>query len=538
MTSTDNPMTTSLTPNSLDHSVALMHISRLLNSTLDLDRLLELVMDIAIEALNAERGFLMLMSPDTTDVNFTVARNFDRKSLSESEFEISRSVVMQVSQDRAPLLTNNAQIDPRLQSQQSILNYQLRSILCVPLTDKERVTGVIYLDNRIRASTFEEKDRDFLVSFAHLAAVAIENARLFQRVQSNLAETNRLKGLMDNVFASIASGVVTVDASGCITMTNRATLQMMGLPAGEMIGRQLEDALPWVIAHPMPDMLARVISGKEDAATLSLSTIIKGRGDTTFRVTMSRLSGEAAGSVVIVLEDQTQELKLQRERKREEQAKNRLQSMLQRYLSPTIAGQLANSPDELKLGGERQEITILFADLRGFTTLGEHLAPEELVNILNRYLALAVREIFVQEGTLDKFMGDAILAIFNAPVRQTDHVERALRAAVAIRSRVQELWDDLPQEFRLNFGIGVNVGEALVGNIGSDERMDYTAIGDSVNVAERLEELARPGQILITQAVLARAEDIVEVQSLQSMAMRGRRTGMLVYELLNIHPSV
>jgi len=528
-------MTIDLIPNSLDHTVALMHISRLLNSTLDLDRLLELVMDIAIEALNAERGFLMLMEPDAADLSFTVARNLDRKTLSESEIEISHSVVMKVSQDRAPLLTNNAQIDPRLQSQQSILDYQLRSILCVPLVVKEVVTGVIYLDNRIRASTFEEKDRDFLVSFANLAAVAIENARLFQRVQSNLAETNRLKGLMDNVFASIASGVVTVDANGYITMVNRAALQMMGLPAGEMIGRQLEEALPWLVAHPMPEMLAQVISGKERATTLSLSTIIQGRGETTFRVTMSRLSGEAAGSVVIALEDQTQELKLQREREQEEQAKNRLQSMLQRYLSPTIAGQLANSPDELKLGGERQEITILFADLRGFTTLGEHLTPEELVNILNRYLALAVREIFAQEGTLDKFMGDAILALFNAPVRQADHIERALRAAVAIRSHVQELWLELPEEFRLNFGIGVNVGEALVGNIGSDERMDYTAIGDSVNVAERLEEVARPGQILISQAVLARAKEKIDVQSLESMAMRGRQTGMLVYELLNIH---
>ena len=494
-------------------------------------------MDIAIEALDAERGFLMLMRPETTDLSFTVARNIDRQTLSESEFEISRSVVMQVSRDGEPLLTDNASMDPRFQAHKSIVAYKLRSILCVPLTVKEEVTGVIYLDNRIRAGTFEEKDRDFLVSFAHMAAVAIENARLFQRVQSNLAETNRLKVLMDNVFASVASGVITVGAGGGITMMNRAALQMMRRSADEMIGRRLEDVLPWLVAHPMPDMLAQVIGGQKDVATLSLSTAIQGRGETTFRVTMSRLSGEATGSVVIVLEDRTQESVLQKAREREEQAKNRLQSMLQRYLSPTIAGRLANSPDSLALGGERQEITILFADLRGFTTLAEHMPPEDLVKILNRYLGLAVHEIFEQDGTLDKFLGDAIMAIFNAPVRQPDHVERALRAAVAIKERVQELWNELPQEFQLSFGIGVNVGEAIVGNIGSDKRMDYTAIGDSVNVAERLEELARPGQILISQAVLARVRDSIEVQSLQSMSMRGRQTHMLVYELLDVHPA-
>jgi adenylate cyclase len=529
-------MISNLISNSHDHSDALMHVSRLLNSTLDLDQLLELVMDIAIEVLAAERGFLMLMNPDAADLNFTVARNFDRKTLSESEFEISRSVVMHVSKGGEPLLTDNASLDPRFQAHQSIVAYRLRSILCVPLTVKEEVTGVIYVDNRMRAGAFEEHDRNFLVSFGHMAAVAIENARLFQRVQSNLAETRRLKVLMDNVFASVASGVITVGADGRITLMNRAALQMLRRDAGDMIGRRLEEVLPWLVARPMPDMLAQVISGQEEVATLALSTTIRERGETSFRITVSRLTGEAAGSVVIVLEDRTQESILQQAREREELAKNRLQSMLQRYLSPTIAGRLASSPDDLTLGGERQEITALFADLRGFTTLAEHMPPEDLVKVLNRYLGLAVHEIFEQEGTLDKFLGDAIMAIFNAPVRQPDHVTRALRAAIAIRERVHELWSDLPQEFRLSFGIGVNVGEAIVGNIGSDKRMDYTAIGDSVNVAERLEELARPGQILISQEILTRVNDLIDVQSLQSMPMRGRQTHMLVYELIDIRP--
>lgn len=518
-----------------NHSVALMHVSQLLNSTLDMDDLLELVMDIVIEALEAERGFLMLTNPETSELQFKVARNFDRRTIAESVTDISRSVVMQVAGSCEPLLTNNALADPRLQSQQSIVDYQLRSILCVPLAVKGDVTGAIYVDNRIKAGMFKEQDRDFLVSFAHMAAVAIENARLFKRVQSNLAEANRLRELMDNVFASVASGVITVDAGGCIGMMNRAASQMLRLSADGVIGKPLEAVLPWLITDPVPDLLARVISGKEEWATVSRSTSIASRGQTYFRVSMSRLSGEPAGSVVIALEDRTQETRLHQDREREERARSRLENVLQRYLSPAIAGQLASSPDGLKLGGERQEITILFADLRGFTALAEFTPPEDLVPILNRYLALAVREIFHQEGTLDKFLGDAIMAIFNAPLRQTDHVERALRAALAISNRVPDLWADLPKDFQLSFGMGINVGEAIVGNIGSDERMDYTAIGDSVNIAERLEELARPGQILISHDVLERAKGLVEVRCLQSVPMRGRQTGALAYELLAIH---
>ena len=369
-------MTAELIPNSHDHSVALMLVSRLLNSTLDLDQLLELVMDIAIEALDAERGFLMLMRPETTDLSFTVARNIDRQTLSESEFEISRSVVMQVSKDGEPLLTDNASMDPRFQAHKSIVAYKLRSILCVPLTVKEEVTGVIYLDNRIRAGTFEEKDRDFLVSFAHMAAVAIENARLFQRVQSNLAETNRLKVLMDNVFASVASGVITVGTDGGITMMNRAALQMMRRSADEMVGRRLEDALPWLVAHPMPDMLAQVIGGQKDVATLSLSHDHPGPG----RNHLSRHHVPLEWGIRRQRRDRSgrshaRSGTAKSTRTRRASQESPAKAMLQRYLSPTIAGQLANSPDSLALGGERQEITILFADSAWLHHPGRTHAP-------------------------------------------------------------------------------------------------------------------------------------------------------------------
>lgn len=515
---------------------ALMHVSELLNSTLHLDELLELIMDIVIEALEAERGFLMLVNPENGQLNFPVARNMEKQNIAGPAFEISRSIVMRVAREGQPIITSNAQEDERFQAFKSIADYQLRSILCAPLKLKGQVTGAIYLDNRVKAGAFSAEDADFLTSFANLAAVAIENARLFSRVQSNLEETRQLKELMDNIFASIASGVITVSAGGLITMVNRAASQMLGMPRDALMGKPLESALPWLANNPIPESLYNIVRGEKEAVTLPVSTHLPGRGESHFKLTFSRLRGATAGSVVIVLEDQTLETLLRRDKEQEMHARMQLQMALHRYLSPSVADRLTHTPAHLlTLGGEKQEVTVLFADLRGFSSLAEQTAPEELVACLNRYLSLAVHAIFQQEGTLDKFLGDAILALFNAPVQQEDHVLRALRAAVAIIQGVTKLWPALPPAFRLNFGIGISTGDAIVGNIGTEERMDYTAVGDCVNIAERLQEVAEPGQILISHQVYERVKPFVDVRSLQSIPMRGRQTHILAYEVLGVH---
>jgi PAS domain S-box-containing protein len=517
------------------HFRALMHVSELLNSTLHLDQLLELIMDIVIEALEAERGFLMLVNPETGQLNFPVARNLDRQNIAGPEFEISRSVVNRVARTGEPVLTLNAEEDERFQAYQSILDYHLRSILCVPLKLKGQVTGAIYIDNRLKAGAFSNEDLDFLTSFANLAAVAIENARLFNRLQSNLAETSRLKSLMDNIFASIASGVVTVGPHGRITMVNRAASQLLGQPREALVDKPLEEALPWLVIEPIPDALLQIVRGEKDVITLPFSAHLPGRGQVHFKLTLSRLRGATGGGIVLAIEDQTLETLLQQDREREARAREQLQAMLQRYLSPSVAQKLAAMPaSALTLGGERQEITVLFADLRGFSTLVEQTPPEEMVHVLNRYLGLAVDAIFAEEGTLDKFLGDAILAFFNAPVRQPDHLMRALRAALAIQEKVRRSWDTFPEPFRLQFGIGISAGEAIVGHIGTEDRMDFTAVGDCVNVAERLQEVAEPGQILVSHAVYERVKDVVDVRSVQSVTLRGRQTRILAYELLGL----
>ncbi len=210
-----------------DDLLSLVDISQIVNSSLELNDVLQIVMDTIIRITGAERCFLMLRD-ENNELQMRMARNWERESIHPSEFEVSKTIINRVVTDNQPVLTTNAQEDPRFGGQHSIVSYSLRSILAVPMTAKDKVTGVIYTDNRIRTGLFSEAERNLLMAFANQAAIAIENARLFESVKKTLAEVTELKNLMDNVFASIVSGVITADIGNKIMLFNEAAEKILG----------------------------------------------------------------------------------------------------------------------------------------------------------------------------------------------------------------------------------------------------------------------------------------------------------------------
>lgn len=220
-----------------------------------------------------------------------------------------------------------------------------------------------------------------------------------------------------------------------------------------------------------------------------------------------------------------------------EREKWAIRNIFQRYVSPAVVDQVVEDRDSLALGGQRQEVTILFADIRGFTSFSEQRDPEQLIDVLNCYLALAVEAILAEEGTLDKFMGDAVMAIFNAPLAQPDHALRAVRAALAMQRAIAEHNSRHAVGAALSFGIGLHCGQAVVGNIGTAQQMNYTAIGDTVNLAKRLQENAAGGAILLSQAVYQPLQGQIKVEGLGRLTVKGRRTPVQSYKLLDLAPS-
>lgn len=205
-----------------------------------------------------------------------------------------------------------------------------------------------------------------------------------------------------------------------------------------------------------------------------------------------------------------------------------------RYVAPQVVNKIMEEgEDALQLGGARREISALFVDIRGFTPLSEKVQPEEVVGILNEYLTLCALSIFEYEGTLDKFIGDATMALFNAPLDLEAHAFKAVQAAWAMKQGAIPLQKKLEEKFGrfIQFGIGINTGEAVVGNIGAAFRMDYTAIGDTVNTAARLESNAKPGQILMSQSTYERVKDRVDATYMGEYTVKGKTMGIPVYQL-------
>ncbi|HVU13594.1 MAG TPA: adenylate/guanylate cyclase domain-containing protein [Phototrophicaceae bacterium] len=212
-----------------------------------------------------------------------------------------------------------------------------------------------------------------------------------------------------------------------------------------------------------------------------------------------------------------------------EREKSQIRSTFGRFVPHQVVDQVLDDPNRLQLGGKRQEITIMFIDIRGYTAFAENAAPEKVVEMLNDYLSLAANEIMAYGGTLDKYLGDGLMAMFNAPEEQPDHVLRAVEAALDLQQAMTAL--EAERQDGLSFGIGIGVGEAVVGYIGTDIAVNYTAIGDVVNLTKRLQDHAQPGQILIDESVVARLQGTLQAHALGELKLKGRQKHARVYEL-------
>jgi len=510
----------------------LYDIARVLNSTLEFDQVLRLVMEQVIQFVNAERGFLALINQMTNELDFTIALDKQGQTIDRSAYRNSRSTVIRVVKTREPILTDDAQIDDAFKEQESIMAYGIRSIMCAPLVVRDHCIGAVYVDSRINANLFGPKHRELLLAFCHQAAIAIDNARLFADLTRTIRQVNEDKQYMDNIFASIANGVITTDSSGIVTTFNGAAAKTLRMDPKSAIGRHHRDVFAARPQVGISELLqnARVQHEHGTMVTNSVDCDIPGAGEVNLNLYVSALLDTQNNhiGIALVIDDRT-------ELKRSEAQAKQVRRIFERYVHPNVVQQLIKDPMALNLGGETKEISVVFADIRGYTRLSESMAPEEMMNLLNSYLGIMVEEIWHQEGTLTAFIGDALMAIFNAPLLQEDHALRAVRAAWNMRRAVQKYQQDHPQEIPLAFGFGVNTGLGVVGNLGSTGRLqNYTAIGDVVNVAARLQSNASDNNILLNHATFLQVRQYVMASHLAALQVKNKSAPLEVWSLLGL----
>ena len=473
---------------------ALSEMSTRITNSLNVDTVLQETMELVIVLTNAERGYIVLSNEETGELEFRISSEgglMGASMTTSDRPQISMTVVNEVMTTGNPLLADNAYQDERLSENQSIINFTLRSVLCVPLRYKERVIGVVYVDNRLVAGIFTERELNLMMAFANTAAVAIANARMYMRAELILAELTQVKELMDNIFSSVGSGIIAIDSNDLVHTFNRA--------ASEILDISPEVAVGYDVAHVMrsaalelQDHLDHVKLNDIDHS-LELSAELPSRGPVALALSLSPLkdSNDMTQGVALVMDDVTH-------LHEHESTINAMKRILPEGMVDQIS-EIAN----IGLGGLRREVTCLFADVRPWATLPDVAASEKL-RLLNQYQSIATACIHSSGGIIDKYMGNEVMALFNTQLNpQRNHAQMALECGLLMRERFVELYRQMGIDPEPHFYIiGMFTGEATLGNVGSFQRREFTALGNSINTAKRIQENAARGTITIVQQTL------------------------------------
>ncbi|MGJ3241084.1 MAG: GAF domain-containing protein [Anaerolineae bacterium] len=479
---------------------ALADTTALINSAQKTDEVLNQVMDTVIALTGAERGYIVLKNADTGELEFRIARGMEQSTLDSSKgMIVSKTIVNMVADSGEPVLTDNASQDERYESQESIVGFQLRSILAVPLKSREQILGVVYCDNRFLQGLFKQSELTVLTAFANQAAVALENARLFETTQMRLQEVTELRDRMMNLFTSIASGVLTINQQGQVLVCNSTMEQIAGVH--DIIGQDLNEALP-----TMPDSFHAIINEVRTTkaqVTEDIDVLVSGK-IRNWTVIASPLRGDDdEQGVAMVIDDMTEQ----------KQSESQLIEV-RRYLPEALVRNMSTL-DITAIESEEREITAMFADVRGFTSFSENLEPEELMRVINKYLSIASDSIGLFEGIVDKYMGDAVTGLWNTQLNpQLDHANRAVQAAMQLVLDLHAMHEILPDNEQLFYGIGVHTGGAVMGNVGSKGRKEFAALGNATDICKYLQEQAGAGEVIISQATFECVSDIWECERL------------------------
>ena len=488
------------------------------SSSLDLDQLTGELLLRAVSVLNVNRALVLLVNHtsggDPLSPSMSVAESFNMEGAEKAQlqnFGGCEQILANLAV-RAPTLINDPALAGRI--------FGCRRLIVVPIQFKEELLGAVMIaDKEGRHQSdlnFSEEDLHLLTAMANQAGAAISNARLYRSVL-------QIKNYNENILTSIASGVITTDREGRIVSFNDSAARIFSLPASQASGMRLSGLFEAAGLADLTGRLEETLKKREAYQETNIQARSADGSKLVVNISATPLDTEEesgfSGGLVISIENISEGA--------------RVKDTLKRYVSGNIVDLVLEKGHELVLGGSLCEVTVLFADIRGFTSMSEEHTPQEVVELLNQYFDLIIDVVFRYNGTVDKIVGDEIMVLFGAPFAFPDDTLRAVGCAIEMLRTLDEFNDRRRSagEFPLRVGVGLNRGPVISGNIGSIKHMDYTVIGDTVNTASRLVDQAHEGQILITRSVRDELSSSFESRQIESLRVKGKKDPLEVYEV-------
>jgi adenylate cyclase len=483
----------------------LFDISVAISSVLDVDELGEEILWRSVGILNASKGMMLMPKENSPILEPNSSFNWE-----DSDALISKKLTIFKKIDDSKsgvILTpeNKNSLQKKLGEDHVII---------APIQAKENILGYMVLCNketRHGVEAFTQTDLDLLSALCNQGAVALDNARLFKDI-------TEAKQFNESILGSIATGVITLDPLGEIDSINRAGMNILKMNRDETVGNHYM----YLFEKDMEiiGLIQRVEMENTTHSEINMSFLTVSKEAVVNVSAAPRIdpNGSVRG-LVVAIEDITDVSKVK--------------NTFKRYVSKQVVDELLDDDAKLNLGGEEREVTILFSDIRGFTSMSENMSPENVVSTLNEYFSDMIDIVFKYNGTLDKIIGDELMIVYGAPISAEDDTQRAVTTAVEMQKQIiclnkkRKKRKDMP----ISAGIGINRGIVVSGNIGSRDMMDYTVIGDTVNLGARLCSAAGPGEILVSSTVWKETQKYYSYKKLEPIKVKGKKNKVSIYRI-------
>ena len=453
-----------------------LNISELLSSSSETEILFQNLLEYLVFTMNASKGIILSKEPNSGIYQLKASLGVD-DSMSKKIFRENKGVLSHLKKEKKSSILKYKDDFP-------LLSYSEKNSLVGPFINSDKLNGAIILydkESRKGYDDFSLYDLRFFNSIVKKISLSYNNILLLDNVKKS-------KKLIDNIMSSISTGIVKINLMGEIEYINESAIEIFQLNKSMLLNNHYA-----IVFEGNPNLVELIEFAESRNHILyeeNLKVKKQDNNETNINLTISPVFDDGVNSGSVISFEDLSDI-------------NKVKSTFKKYVSENIVDELLLNEESLELGGVEQEVCVLFSDIRGFTSMSENLEASKVVTLLNRFFDKMIDVVFKYNGTLDKIIGDELMVLYGAPLKKTDDIFNAVNTAKEMFVTLEKFNKKMKEDGfpELNIGIGINYGKVICGNIGSEQQMNYTVIGDTVNLASRLCSAAKPGEIIISDSV-------------------------------------